>query len=113
MKTNFYRRTSRAGYTLLEVAVASTILMIGVGAACVLSLTMSKQEESHQRVARAINQLENAVALYQLGFTPTEAMNLLPDDPMRVSGGFTATAETNVAMTGIGAPQMTQFSMDI
>ena len=116
MKTNLNRLAARAGYTLIEVAVASTILLIGVGSACVLSLTMSKQEESHTRVARAFNRLENAVHLYHLGFdtagTGHTVFSLMPPDPMEVASGFTATTESVVAMPGIGNPEMVQFSID-
>ena len=66
MKTNSIKRALRSGYALVEVVVASSVLMIGVGAACVLSLTMIGQEEMHVRVARGVNVMENATRLYQL-----------------------------------------------
>lgn len=119
MKTNSIKRALRSGYTLVEVVVASSVLMIGVGAACVLSLTMIGQEEMHVRVARGVNVMENATRLYQLGIpisvpvgsTDPTVFSLLPPDPMVSS--FTASAETSTAMTGIGAPQEVSLTLDI
>lgn len=117
MRTQINRLASNAGYTLVEVAVAATVLLIAVGAACVLSLTMITQEEMHVRVSRAINLMENAARIYQLGIdtevpsgsTDPTVFSLLPPDPMVTS--FTATAQTAAAMTGIGAPQQVSFSI--
>ncbi|MGI9240568.1 MAG: prepilin-type N-terminal cleavage/methylation domain-containing protein [Verrucomicrobiales bacterium] len=117
MKTQFTRSAARAGYTLVEVAVASTVLLIAVGAACTLSLTMITQEEMHVRVSRAVNLMENATRLYQLGIdtelptgsTDATVFSLLPPDPMVSS--FTATAQSRPAMTGIGAPEQVSFSL--
>ena len=67
MNITIQRRFRRAGYSLVEVVVASSVLMIGVGAACALSLTMIGQEEGHVRIARGVNLVENATRLYQLG----------------------------------------------
>ena len=110
MKTTIRKRLGRAAYSLVEVVVASSVLMIGVGAACVLSLTMIGQEETHVRVARAANLVENATRLYQLGLDPSEILALLPPDQMVVS--FTATAETAPPVTGIGTPQMVAWSLE-
>ncbi len=111
MRTRINRRHNRAGYTLVEAAVAATVLLIAVGAACALSLTMITQEEIHVRVSRAVNLVENATRLYHLGIdtevpsgsTDATVFSLLPPDPM--VSGFTATAQTGAAMTGIGAPR--------
>lgn len=117
MRTRIYRRHNRAGYTLVEAAVAATVLLIAVGAACALSLTMITQEEIHVRVSRAVNLVENATRLYHLGIdtevpsgsTDATVFSLLPPDPM--VSGFTATAQTSAAMTGIGAPQQVSFAL--
>lgn len=117
MRTQLNRCASRAGYTLIEVAVAATVLLIAVGAACALSLTMITQEEMHVRVSRAINLVENATRLYQLGIdtevpsgsTDPTVFSLLPPDLMVTS--FTATAQTAPAMAGIGAPEQVSFSI--
>jgi hypothetical protein len=120
MKTKINRRASRAAYSLVEVAVASTILMVGVGAACVLSLTMIKQEESNVKVSRAINLMENVARLYHLGIDPDTAIALLPPDPMIVTNGFTWREpnadsphfDTIVSMPQIGNPDCVLFSMN-
>jgi prepilin-type N-terminal cleavage/methylation domain-containing protein len=75
------RRLRPPGYTLIEVMVAVSILMVGVGAAAHLSLTIRKQEEANANVVRALNCLECAHRLYQLGLTPAEAAAVLPADP--------------------------------
>ena len=69
------------GYTLVEALVASVILMIGISAAASLSLTMVTQEEINERTGRALNYLENAASLYQLGLSSTEIAALMPLDP--------------------------------
>jgi len=60
------------GYTLVEVLVASSILAMGVSAACVLSLAMVTQEEMTHRVERATSLHENAARLFQLGLPPDD-----------------------------------------
>ena len=79
------KRNYSAGYTLVEVLVASSILMLGISAACVMSLTMVTQEEMSHRMARALNAQENAARLFQLGVDnaqisadPTVTTGILP-----------------------------------
>lgn len=60
------------GYTLVEVLVASSILAMGISAACVLSLAMVTQEEMTHRVERATSLHENASRLFQLGLNPVD-----------------------------------------
>lgn len=72
------RRHSAAGYTLVEVLVASSILALGISAACVLSLAMVTQEEMTHRMERSISLHENAVRLYQLGMEPADIAGVLP-----------------------------------
>ena len=113
MKSTLKKRLSQGGYTLLEVAVASSVLMIGVGAACVLSLTMLKQEESHQRVGRAVNIMENAAQLYQLGIAPADIGGLLPPDPMVKTFSYRAATNAEaVSMPEIGNPEAVMFSLE-
>ena len=91
----------RRGYTLVEVFVASSILAMGVSAACVLSLAMVTQEEMTHRMERATSLHENAARLFQLGLDPANisgANGLLPgnDD---VALAYTAAP---VTVTGVG-----------
>ena len=58
---------SAKAYTIVETMVAISLLMLGVGAAASLSMTLVKQEEINARAARAVNWQENAVRLYQMG----------------------------------------------
>ena len=111
MKTQLSQRArSSAAYTLIEVAVATTILLIGVGAACVLSLTMISQEETHVRAARAASLMENAVRMYHLGIEPSVIFSTLPPDPMVKT--FTSTTESHPVMTGVGAPDHVSFTLN-
>jgi type II secretory pathway pseudopilin PulG len=99
MTLSIYRNRRPGGYTLVEALVASIILMIGISAAASLSLTMVAQEEINERTGRALNYLENATTLYQLGFSGAEITALLPQDPAVTS--LTVTDQTaNVAGLG-------------
>ena len=79
------RSRRNSGYTLIEVLVASAILMIGISAASSLSLTMVTQEEMNYRISRSLNVLENCARLYQLGIQPANiyggGASLLPNEP--------------------------------
>ena len=101
MKTHIrltdWRRRSRGGYSLIEVLVASGILMIGISAAASFSLTMTTQEEINHRVNRGLNRLENYGRLYQLGLEPVEIENLMPPDAAIGSApNFTSADEANL-----------------
>lgn len=78
-----------AAYTLIEVLVASAILMIAVVAATALALATIAQEEMNARIARCLNLHEQAVRLYQLGLEPNVISAVLPPDPAVVSLAFT------------------------
>ena len=83
-----FRRRKRA-YTLIEALVASSILMIGVGAAASMSLAFVTQEEITERAERAFSHLENAAALYRCGVDPASIPSLLPPNPVVTSLTFT------------------------
>ncbi len=68
------------GYTLVETLVASGILLVAIGAAVSLTVTMTAFEEGNATVARAFNYQEQAARLYRLGFTPDEITSLLPPE---------------------------------
>ncbi|MDD5200610.1 MAG: prepilin-type N-terminal cleavage/methylation domain-containing protein [Terrimicrobiaceae bacterium] len=70
-----------AAYSLIEVLVASAILMIAVSAAAALALATVAQEETNARIARCINLHEQAVRLYQLGLDGATIVAILPQDP--------------------------------
>lgn len=95
------RRRCRSvqGYTLVELLVASSILMMGISAACLMSMAMVTQEEMNHRISRGLNFQENAARLYQLGLSPGEITAVLPPDDS-VSLAWTSADTT---LTGIGA----------
>ncbi len=96
MKLSIDRKLSRAqvGYSLIEVLVAASILIVGVGAAAKLSLIMVTQEEINQRVSVSLSHQEMAVRLYQLGLSQAEVEGLLPHDPNVASITYTTGTET-------------------
>lgn len=87
-KTKFLRGR---GYTLIEVMMAISVLLIGVAAAAQLSLTMRKQEEGNANIARALNLVESAHRLFQLGLSAAEVTALLPYDPAVTISSSTST----------------------
>lgn len=93
------RDGGRSAYTLIEALVASSILLVGIGAACSMSLTLVTQEEINERSVRAVNYLDNAVRLYQMGVETADIGAILPPEPAVDSIGF-STRTVNV--TGIG-----------
>ena len=106
--TTLRTRGHRRAYSLVEVMIGSAILMIGISAACMLSLTMVSQEEGSVRASRALNVFENAMQLYQVGLSPAEVVALLPADPAVI--GLTLTPNTS-AVTGIGSPERIDAQM--
>jgi type II secretory pathway pseudopilin PulG len=92
---------STRGYSLVEVLVAGGILALGIGAACVMSLTMATQEEMLHRMARNLNLQENAARMYQLGLNASEitgSNGLLPG-----SNDLTLSfATSNATLAGLG-----------
>jgi hypothetical protein len=91
-------RRERA-YTLIEGLVASSILLIGIGAAASMSLAFITQEEISERANKAFSHLENAVALHQAGVPNSRIPGLLPPEPVVTALTFTdrTIAATNTA----------------
>jgi len=79
--------------------VAAGILVMGIGAAAALAITMVAQEEANARVARALNLQEQAGRLYHLGLTPSEIAAILPPEPNVSSLTFT---ESVISVTNVG-----------
>ena len=71
-------RPARGGYSLIEVLIASAVLLIGISAAAVMIGAISTQETTDARVAQALNMQEQAGRLWQLGLTPATVTNILP-----------------------------------
>lgn len=104
------RGSSLAAYSLIEVLVASAILMIAVTAAAALALATVTQEEINTRVARCINLHEQAVRLYQLGLGNTTIAAILPRDPAVLDyPDFSAPA--SVSITGLGTVEQVNSTL--
>ena len=73
------QRVRDAAYSLIEVLIASGILLTGIAAVAMMAHTMFLQEEGNGRVTRAINLQEQAATLWQLGLSPDTITNILPE----------------------------------
>lgn len=102
MNSNKYQR----GYTLIETLVASAVIMIAIGAAASLSLSMVTQEEMSERTVRAVNYLENAAMLYQVGMNTGEITALLPTEPTVNSLTFKAQTLSVTDLGNVSAVDM-------
>lgn len=91
--------TRNRAYTLIEALVASSVLLIGIGAASSMSLAMLTQEEINERSVTAVNYLDNALMLYQSGVDAADIPSILPAEPL-VSSLNTATRNVNVPGLG-------------
>jgi hypothetical protein len=91
-------RFARA-YTLIEALVASSVLIIGIGAAASMSLAFVTQEEISERANKAFSHLDNAVALHQAGIPNTRIPGLLPPEPVVTSLTFT---DRTIQATNLG-----------
>ncbi|MBL9131271.1 MAG: prepilin-type N-terminal cleavage/methylation domain-containing protein [Verrucomicrobiaceae bacterium] len=79
MKTRtFPSRLRAAGYTLIEVLAAASIIAVGTTAAVSLSASIMLQEELAFRVAVTRNYQENMIRLWQLGLSPVQITALMP-----------------------------------
>ena len=103
----------RAGYSLIEVLVAASILTMGVAAAAKLSLVMVTQEEISQRISVTLAHQETAMRLYQLGLDPAEVTALLPDEPQAGSLTFSLSGATTVSGAGIAPVEFAETSLVI
>jgi len=93
--------TRKAGYSLAEVLVAASILMIGVSAAASLTLSMNTQEDIAWRVSRGLNMLENAALLYQMGVSKDDVIDFIPLDEAAVLSVLNDQADESVANMGV------------
>jgi Tfp pilus assembly protein PilV len=93
-------RSRISAYTLIEALVASSVLVIGIGAAASMSLAFVTQEEISERASKAFSHLDNAVALYQAGVPNSRISALLPPEPVVTSLTFT---DRTIQATNLGA----------
>jgi type II secretory pathway pseudopilin PulG len=83
---------SSAGYSLVELTLATGVLAAGVAAAASLTMTSTRIEEMNHRKARVLATTEAAARLWQLGLSPGQAAQLLPGDPAVASISFNTDA---------------------
>jgi type II secretory pathway pseudopilin PulG len=83
-------RRRSAGYSLVEVTLATAVLAAGVAAAASLTMTSARIEEMNHRKARVLALTEAAARLWQLGLSPSQAVQLIPGDPAVASISFNA-----------------------
>ena len=94
-------------YTLVEVLIAGSLLLIGIASAALLANSFFLQEEANAKITRAINLQEQAAHLYHLGLTPSTITNVLPeqcvasDPPGNDKFFFQFTTTTNT-ISGVG-----------
>ena len=97
---------SRA-YSLIEVLIASGILLTGIAAVAMMAHTMFLQEEANGRVTRGLNLQEQAVTLWQLGLSSSTITNILPERCMAANppgaDAVNLTFTTNANITGLGS----------
>ncbi len=97
------------GYTLVETLVASGILLVAIGAAVSLAVTMTAFEEGNAKVSRAFNYQEQAARLYHLGLTPDEISGLLPAESAVESLTFTTDA---LVIANLGTVETATLQME-
>ena len=102
---------SSRGYSLIEVLLASAILMIGVGAASTMTVVLNKQEEINLQVSRGTARLEAAARMFQMGLSPAQISALLPADPDGGAISFTTVGTVNIP--GVGDMESTVCSLSL
>lgn len=105
---NVFTQKKNQAYTLIETLVASAVIMMAIAAASSLSLAMVTQEEASERAVRAANYLENAAALYRLGYEASEIPGILPSEPTVVSLAITP---GNVSVAGLGNVEVAEMTL--
>ncbi len=83
-------------YSLIEVMIAGSILVIAAAAAAAMALAVSSQQEANTRIARALALQEQAARLYHLGMNPAAIAAVLPPDPAVVSLTYSPDPPTTV-----------------
>ena len=105
---NLLPRFFRArAYSLIEVLIASGILLTGIAAIAMMAHTMFLQTEANGRITRSLNLQEQAATLWQLGLSPGTITNVLPEkcvasDPPGADA-VCLTFSNNANITGLGS----------
>ena len=90
-----------------------------MGAALSLGVATVSQEESGNRIARALSIQENAARLFRLGLSPEEIIRLIPQDPCveelsisapyAVMAGSVSVEASNIELTVITNPSKVRW----
>ena len=89
--------------------MASSVILIGIAAACTLSLAMVSQEEGNIRASRALSVFEDCAHLYQLDMDPADILAIVPADNAVVNITMT---DTTGAVAGVGVPESIDIQME-
>jgi|GEM_PF-2448827 len=92
-------RRHQDAYSLIEVTLATGVLAAGVAAAASLTMTSSSIEEMNHRKARVLALTEGAARLWQLGLSPSQAVQLIPGDPALAAISFNGEATDSASST--------------
>ena len=107
---------SRA-YSLIEVLIASGILLTGIAAVAMMAHTLFLQEEANGRVTRGLNLQEQAANLWQLGLSASTITNILPERCMATNppgaDAVNLTFTTNANITGLGSAVAESVNLSI
>jgi prepilin-type N-terminal cleavage/methylation domain-containing protein len=96
-----------AGYSLIEVMIAASIVAVGLTAATVLVGTLMTQQEINAVSLRAANLQEQAIRLYRLDMPPEEIVALLPEATLQ--GSVPAAGQYAI---DFGASETNTFEVD-
>lgn len=101
------RFSSPPAYSLIEVLIASGILLTGIAAIAMMAHTMFLQTEANGRVTRALNLQEQAATLWQLGLSSNTITNVLPEKCVSSNppgpDAVCLTFSNNANITGLGS----------
>lgn len=113
--SRLHSRSSRAGYTLVEVLAASGLVAAAISAASALSMNMARQEEHTRGQSAAIRYAEAVARLWQIGVDPSTILLTQPyarvDDP-GVTGDESASLSYQAMSYVISAPAATSMGDD-
>ncbi|MFN0125935.1 MAG: hypothetical protein ACKV19_04520 [Verrucomicrobiales bacterium] len=90
MNIHFSLRRHLAGYSLIELTLATSVLAAGVAAAASLTLSSAHLEEMNHRKSRIVALNEASARLWQLGLSPTQVATIVPGDPALANITFNA-----------------------
>lgn len=103
-------------YSLIEVLIAGSILLVGITAAALLANALFSQEIRDARITQAINLQTQAATLWQLGLEPGTITNILPAKCVSDNPPLDADAvyfSFGTGTTNIGGVDVERAIMDI